>query len=84
MDCGWFDNRAEGLIVVHSVLLGETTNDLASLMAGKHPIVVVLLLVDPLASDDIGVRWSKNEAPGPVIDECPILIGHGCTTLRVS
>jgi hypothetical protein len=45
VDHGWFDNRGEGLIVVHVVLLGETTSDLASLLAGEQPVGVVLVLV---------------------------------------
>jgi hypothetical protein len=53
-------------------------------MAGKLPVGVVLVLVDPLADDNIGAMRLWNEAPGPVIDECSILIGHGCTPLRVS
>jgi hypothetical protein len=47
------------------VLLGETANDPASLMAGERPIGVVLMLVDPLANDDIGVRRLGNEVQVP-------------------
>ena len=72
------------LIVVHAVLLGETTNGPTSLMVGERPVGVVLMLVDPLADDDIGVRRLGNEVPGPEIDECLILIGHGYMPLWVS
>jgi hypothetical protein len=83
-DHDWFDNRVECHVIVHDVLLVETTNDPASLMASERPVGVVLMLVVPLASDDIGARRPRNEATGPVIDEGPILIGHGCTPLQVS
>jgi hypothetical protein len=55
-DRGRFDNRAECLIIVHAVLLGVTANDPASLMAGQRPVGVVLMLVDPLAGDEIGTK----------------------------
>ena len=66
-DRGQFDNRAECLIVVHVVLLGVTANSPLSLMAGQRPVGVVLMLVDPLPSDDIGMRRLRNKAPGPIM-----------------
>ena len=56
------DDTDECLVVVHVVLMGVTTNDPASLMAGKRPVSVVLMLVDTLVGDDIGTR-SGNKAP---------------------
>jgi hypothetical protein len=79
----WFDNRVECHVVVHDVLLVETTNDSVSLMVSERAVGVVLMLVDPLASDDIGARRPRNEAPGPIIDE-GLILGHGRTPLRVS
>lgn len=66
------------------MLLGEIANDPTSLMAGERPIDMLLMLVEPLASDDICVSRPGNEALGPVTDECPILTSHGRTPLRVN
>lgn len=45
VDRGRFDNRAECLTVVHTMLLGVTANDSTSLMARERPVAVVLMLV---------------------------------------
>lgn len=66
------ENCVEDFVVVNAMLLGQTTYDPASLMAGEQPIGVVLVHVDPLVGDDIGARRPGNEVPGIIIDECPI------------
>ena len=59
-DGGRFDNRAERLVVVDAVLLGEAADDLACLVASESAIGVVLLLEDPLARYDVGTRRTWN------------------------
>lgn len=51
---------------------------------GKRAIQVELMLVNPLARQNVGARGMRYEAPGVVVDERPVLIGHGGTTVGVS
>lgn len=60
MDRRQLDNRAEGLIVVDDRMLSEAAKDLASLVAFQCPIVLKLVFEDPLSSDDVGTRWTRN------------------------
>jgi hypothetical protein len=53
VDGGRLHNRAESLIVVNPGVLRETLEDLASLVAIKHPIGEELVLEDPLDDDDV-------------------------------
>jgi hypothetical protein len=49
-----FDNCAEGLVVVNALVLGEATNNPASLVASKGPISMELVPEDPLPRYDVG------------------------------
>jgi hypothetical protein len=40
--------------------LSEAAKDLASLVAFQCPIVLKLVFEDPLSSDDVGTRWTRN------------------------
>jgi hypothetical protein len=51
-----FDNRAEGLVVVNALALGEATDNPASLGASKGPIGMELVPEDPLPRYDVGSR----------------------------
>jgi len=59
-DGGRFNNWTEGLIVVDAVLLRETPDNPASLVPSKRTISIILVLENPLASDDVGARWTRN------------------------
>jgi hypothetical protein len=80
---GRFDNRAEGLVVVDALALGEAANNPASLVAGKGPIGMKLVPEDPLPRHDVGSRGPRNELPGVVVDEGLVLIHHRGTPVGV-
>ena len=50
-NCAWFHYWTKGFIVVNPVLLGETTNNPSSLVAGKRAVGVVFVVKNPLAAD---------------------------------
>jgi hypothetical protein len=58
---GRFYNRAEGLIVVDSGALSETSKDPTGLVAIKGPVSTKLVREDPLASDNVGALRSGNQ-----------------------
>jgi len=71
-----FDNRTEGLVIVDVVLLREPANNPPGLVSSEGAVGVVLVLEDPLAGDDISMRWSRNKPPGVVVDERLVLVNH--------
>uniref|UniRef100_A0A0A9A781 Uncharacterized protein n=1 Tax=Arundo donax TaxID=35708 RepID=A0A0A9A781_ARUDO len=73
----WFDHRAEGLVIVDAVLLGEAADHPARLMASKSTIGVVLMLEDPLSGNDVGASGPRDKAPGAIVDQCLVLVSHG-------
>jgi hypothetical protein len=75
-DGGWFDNRAERLVVVDAVTLRETTDDPPGLMTSQGAVSTKFVLEDPLAGDDDGTRRSRNETPGAIVDERLVLFNH--------
>jgi hypothetical protein len=61
-----FNNRSKGLGEVDAGTLTETADHPTSLVALKGTIGVSLVPKDPLATDDIGARWPRNQCPGAV------------------
>jgi hypothetical protein len=57
---GRFYNQAEGLIVIDSRTLSETSKDPTSLVVIKGPVSTELVLEDPLTGDNIGALRSGN------------------------
>jgi hypothetical protein len=55
---GRFDDRAEGLVVVNALTMGEASDNPASLVASEGPIGMELVPKDPLPRHDIGPRDS--------------------------
>lgn len=80
---GRFDNRAEGLVVVDALALGETSDNPASLVASEGPIGMELVPEDPLARHDVGAGGARNELPGVVVDESLVLIHHRGTPVGI-
>jgi len=78
-----FDHRAECLVVVYAVLLGEAADDPARLVPSKSTVGMVLMLEDPLPGDDVGTRRSGNETPGAVVNQGLKLISHGSSPIRI-
>lgn len=63
----WFDDWAERLVVVDAGALGVAAHDPMGLVTSKGAIGVVLVLEDPLASNDVDARWSRNKGPGTIL-----------------
>jgi hypothetical protein len=84
VDGGRFNNWIEGLIIVDAVLLRETLDNLASLVSSKRTISIILVLENPLASDDVGTRWTRNQPSGVVINKSLKFLRHSSTPLRIS
>jgi hypothetical protein len=80
---GWFHNRAERLIVVHTGALSEAPEDPTSFVAIEGAIGAKLVGENPLAGDDVRVTRPENKFPGPVAHECPVLIFHCRTPIRI-
>jgi hypothetical protein len=79
-----FDHRAESLVVVDVVLLGEAANEPACLLLSKSTVGVVLMLEDPLLGDDVGTRRVRNKLPSAVVKEGLELISHGGSPIGIS
>lgn len=55
-----FDNRAERLVIVDAVSLGEAADHPTRLMTSKRPIEVELMFEDPIARHNIGARGAAE------------------------
>jgi len=80
---GRFNNRAEGLVIVDALALGEASDNPASLVASEGPIGMELVPEDPLPRHDVGAGGARNELPGVVVDEGLVLIHHRGTPVGV-
>jgi len=83
-DGGRLDNRTEHLVVVNAVLLGEPTNDPSGFVTSQRAVSIILMLEDPLATDDIGMRWSRYETPGAIVHEHLVFFSHSCVPIWMS
>jgi hypothetical protein len=75
-DGGRFDNRAERLIVVDTVPLREAMNNPSGFMTSQRAVSIILVLEDPLAGDDVGMRRSRNKTPGAIVHKRLVFFGH--------
>jgi hypothetical protein len=57
---GRFDDRAEGIVVVDTLALGEASDNPASLVASEGPIGMELVPEDPLPRHDVGARGRRT------------------------
>jgi hypothetical protein len=73
-DGGRLHNRAEGLIVVDSGALSESSKDPASLVPLQGTIGLSLVRPDPLAGDDVGAGRTGHQIPCLVGDERRVLL----------
>jgi hypothetical protein len=83
VNSGRFYNRTEGLIVVDSGVLSETTKDPTGLIAIKGPVSTELVHEDPFASDNIGALRSENQLPGPIADQGSVFVLHSRTPMGI-
>jgi hypothetical protein len=72
---GRFDDRAEGLVVVDALALGEASDNPASLAASEGPIGMLLVPEDPLPRHDVGAGGGGGR-PGrrPPGTSCQVLL----------
>jgi hypothetical protein len=71
---GQFHNRAKSLVVVDPEVLSETSKDPASLIVIKGPIGAKLVREDPLVGDDIGATGPRDNLPGLIAHQSPVLV----------
>ena len=75
-DPGGLHHRAKGLVGVDAQALSEATKHPSSLLPLKGSINMELVLEDPLARDDVGVRRARYELPGVVLQKCLVFRFH--------
>ena len=68
-DVGKLDDGVESLIVLGDVPLREAAIHPTCFVMGKCAVGVELVLVDPLARNNVGAWWSRYELPGVIVDE---------------
>src|SRR6185312_7696372 len=73
----------EGLIIVHTRLLGETPENPASLVALQCAVSPTLMRPDPLACDHIATRRTRHEVPHLVGKKSRVLLFHRTTPVRI-
>src|SRR5882724_224912 len=66
-----------GFIIVHAEGLGESLGDESGLVACYGTVCIVLEVVSPLASDDVGTLWWADDLPGAFASEFSYLTAHG-------
>jgi hypothetical protein len=85
---GGLDDRTEGLGKVDAQTLGEAVKDPTCLVALQRTVCVELVFEDPLAHDNVGMSWARNQLPSLVLEKgsmfflhssSPIEIGKGAT-----
>jgi hypothetical protein len=76
---GELDNRAEGLVIVHSGALGEAPKDPMGLVAVEGAIRGQLVAKEPLAGDHVGAWWTRHQIPGVVGQQGRVLLLHSAT-----
>jgi hypothetical protein len=57
---GEFDDRVEGLVVVHSGVLGEATKDPTGLVAVEGAVRGQLVPKEPVVDDHVGAWWTRH------------------------
>ena len=81
--CSRFHNWTESLIIVHTMSLGETPKNPASLVVIQCAISPTLMRPDPLASHHIATRRTRYEVPRLVGKKSRVLLFHRTTPVRV-
>lgn len=77
------DDRGEHLMEVHPRSLREAAYDPPCFAPFERSVGVQLVLEQPLAGDDVGMLWSRNERPRAVCLESVIFSLHGRTPVGV-
>ena len=78
-----FYNRGEGVGEVHAGALAKATHHPACLIALKRTVRASLVAKDPLASDNIGMRRSRDKLPRAVTLQGVELLSHGGKPVRI-
>jgi hypothetical protein len=70
------DHWTESLVIIHTKVLGEATEDSTSLVFVEGNINVKLVVEHPLASDDVGAERMHDEIPCVVGEQGVVLLFH--------
>jgi hypothetical protein len=81
---GELDDKAEGLIVVHSGALGEAPKDPTCLVVVEGAIRSQLVAEEPLAGDHVSARRTWHQVLGVVGQQARVLLLHGPTPVWVN
>jgi hypothetical protein len=79
-----FDDMTKGLIEIDPVFLRETTNYQASLVASESAVGVILVEINPFATNHIGARGFWNKSLSMILAESILFQTHGSKPVRVS
>ena len=83
VDRARFNNRSKSVGEVHARTLPKASNHPASFVALESAIRSSLVTKDPLARDNIGMGWPRNELPGTVPLERIKLFLHRSEPMRI-
>ena len=70
------DDRSEGVDEVDASTLSEATNDPMCFVENKGTIRTELVFKDPLHGNHIGMPWTGNKLPRPVVQQGAKLLLH--------
>jgi hypothetical protein len=79
-----FDDMTKGLVVIDPVFLRETTNYPASLVESESAVGVILVEINPFATNHIGARGFWNKSLSMILAESILFQTHGSRPMRVS
>ena len=83
-DSSGLHHRTERLSEVNTRPLGKATKNPACLVPLKGAIELKLVLENPLASDDVGLRRSRHEVPSVILQESTVFFFHSRSPIGVS
>jgi len=82
-NCGWFDDRAESLVVINTGALCKSAKDPTSLVSVQGAISMKLVFENPFSSDHIFLGRTRNKVPRVVVQESSMFFFHGTTPVRI-
>jgi hypothetical protein len=84
VNCRWFHNRAESLIIIDTETLHEPAKNPSGLVPLECLIGLELVLEDPLAGDKTGATGARNQVPSVVGHKSGILFLHSRPSMMIS
>ena len=80
---GWLDDRAESFIEINTFALSKPSEHPTSFVSFQRTIRLQLVMVDPLASNDVSIARRINEIPSVVGEKSTILLNHSGMPIRI-